>query len=250
MSGPGAAPVTGPSGPAPATGPSAQGAPGPERPQPDHGTDALRLVMVTDPELCRRRGVVATAAAAVAGGATMVQLRDPHAPGRTLYELAAALLDALDGTGVPLVVNDRPDVALAVGAAGVHLGQADLPVPPVRALAGPAFLIGLSVSRPDELAEVRTWPAGTVDYLGVGPVHPTGTKPDAAAPLGLGGLRAVADASPVPCVAIGGIDEERAAAALSHGAVGVAVVSAICAADDPEAAARRLRHRLGAPGSP
>lgn len=205
---------------------------------------ALRLVLVTDRTLCRRHGVVDTVTAAVSGGATMVQLRDPEAGGRELYELATALLRALDGTGVPLVVNDRPDVALAAGAAGVHVGQSDLPAPVVRALVGPDLCIGLSVTRPHQATEVERWTPGTVDYLGVGPVRATTTKADAAEPLGLDGLRAVVSVSPVPCVAIGGITAEDAGPIVASGAAGVAVVSAICGTADPAAAARRFRQVL------
>jgi thiamine-phosphate pyrophosphorylase len=178
--------------------------------------------------------------AAISGGASAVQVRDPDATGRELHELVAWLAQHLAGSGVPLIVNDRADVALSAGADGVHLGQFDLPVPAVRAMAGPNFVIGLSVTSIDQLDEVKAWSVGTVDYIGAGPVFQTLTKPDAAPPMGTDGLRAIASASPVPCVAIGGITEADVEAVMATGVSGIAVVSAICAADDPERTARRI----------
>lgn len=201
---------------------------------------ALDCYLVTDRAQCAARGLGATVEAAVQGGATAVQLRDPAATGRELCELAAALVARLAGTGVPLLVDDRLDVALAAGADGVHLGQSDVPAPDARRLAGPGFLIGWSVHDERELDEVRRWPAGTVDYLGIGPVFPTRTKADAKEPLGVDGLRALVATSPLPCVAIGGISLQRAAEVWATGVAGLAVVSAVCSADDPADAARRL----------
>jgi thiamine-phosphate pyrophosphorylase len=175
----------------------------------------------------------------------MVQVRDPAATDRELYELVGALVVQLHGSGVPLVVDDRADIALAAGADGVHVGQSDIPARAVRAMGGTGLLIGMTVSRPDQLDEVQAWPAGTVDYLGVGPVYATTTKATESAPIGTDGLRAVVAASPVPCVAIGGIDAEVVSAVMATGVGGVAVVSAICAASDPTAAARRLRQAVG-----
>jgi thiamine-phosphate pyrophosphorylase len=206
---------------------------------------SLSVYLVTDRRLCAQRGVVTTVETAVSGGVTMVQLRDPSATGRELYELAACLVQHLAGSGIPLVVDDRADVALAVGAAGAHLGQADVPVPAIRAMVGPDLIIGLSVTRPGQVDEVLSWPPGTVDYLGVGPVYPTSTKTDAATPMGTEGLRAVVMASSVPCVAIGGIDLARAPEVMAAGASGVAVASAICAAGDPARAARQFRRAVG-----
>lgn len=215
------------------------------------GPLSLDLYLVTDRAQCAARGLEATVAAAVRGGATVVQLRDPHASGRELYELAAALVAQLAGTDVAVFVDDRADVALAAGAHGVHVGQSDLPAPVVRRLAGPALRIGWSVHDHDELAEVRRWPDGTVDYLGIGPVYPTTTKADAKTPLGVDGLAALVADSPLPCVAIGGITVERAPAVWATGVAGLAVVSAVCAAPDPAQAARQLlAARTAPPASP
>lgn len=187
------------------------------------------------------RGVAATVAAAVAGGVTAVQLRDKQASGRELMALATELCRVLAGTGVPLLVNDRLDIAMASGADGVHLGQGDLEVNHARALAAPGFLIGLSVARPEEISQVHSLPRGTVDYLGIGPVFPTLTKSDARPALGLGALAGLRARTDLPCVAIGGIDGRNAASVRATGVDGVAVVSAICGAKDVLAAASGLR---------
>ncbi|WP_327350457.1 thiamine phosphate synthase [Streptomyces sp. NBC_01304] len=200
----------------------------------------LSLYLVTDTRLCGDRGVAATVAAAVRGGVSAVQLRDPDADARTLFCLGRAIQAELAGTGVPLIVNDRLDVALWLDADGVHLGQRDVSPETARRLLGPHAYVGLSVSRPEQLAHVPD----AVDHLGVGPVFPQSTKPDADAPLGLDGLALIVRASPLPCVAIGGIGASEAAAAVKSGAAGIAVVSAVCGQPDPEAAARSLVHTL------
>ncbi|MDQ6785131.1 MAG: thiamine phosphate synthase [Actinomycetota bacterium] len=206
------------------------------RPQLD-----LRLYLVTDAGIAAPRSLADTVRAALRGGVTVVQLRDPTAGGRGLFEAAAELVEILAPTGVPLIVNDRLDVALAAGAQGTHLGQSDLPAQRARAVAGPDHILGLSAADAGQMASLADWPAGTVDYLGVGPVRSTATKVDAGAPIGLDGLADACRLSPLPCVAIGGIDASNAAAAIHAGAAGVAVVSAICAAVDPARAAADLR---------
>lgn len=200
----------------------------------------LSLYLVTDSRLCRDRGVAATVAAAVKGGVTAVQLRDPNADARTLFTLGRAIQAELAGTGVPLIVNDRLDVAVWLDADGVHLGQRDVSPTTARRQLGPHAYVGLSVSRPEQLAYVPD----AVDHLGVGPVFEQSTKPDADTPLGLGGLTRIIRQSPLPCVAIGGIGMSEAAAVRASGAAGIAVVSAVCGQPDPEAAARSLAHTL------
>ncbi|ARC88483.1 thiamine phosphate synthase [Rhodovulum sp. MB263] len=175
--------------------------------------------------------------AAVRGGATMVQLRDKQAGDEALIALARALKPELARRGVPLIVNDRLDVVLASGADGLHVGQSDGNPLALRRALGPGRLLGLSVEAMEQLGAI---PAGVVDYLGVGPVRATATKPDHAAPLGFGGLARIAAASPLPCVAIGGVGATDARALKAAGAAGMAVVSAISAAPDPEDAARAL----------
>jgi len=211
---------------------------------------ALDLYLVTDRELCGDRGVVATVAAAVRGGVSAVQIREPGADTRQLCRLAEAVHESLAGTGVPMFVNDRIDVALAVGAEGVHLGQRDLPAELARRVAGERpLLIGVTVSNPSEVAAVRALPAGTVDYLGLAPVFATPTKPEAGPGLGLTGTRGLRSvAAGLPCVAIGGITAANAEQVRETGVDGIAVVSAICAAADPEAAATALRVSVRAGG--
>jgi thiamine-phosphate pyrophosphorylase len=196
----------------------------------------LSLYLVTDTVLCGQRGVAETARAAVAGGATVVQLRDPRATTRELYDLAVELRAAVGTT--PLIVNDRLDVALAVGADGVHLGQSDLPVHKAREIAGPGFVIGLSISTAGEMEDADRLPPGTIDYVGIGPVFATATKPDAGTALGPALVAELAGMTSLPTVAIGGINADNAAQL--SGVDGICVVSAICAADDPRTAAANL----------
>ena len=194
-----------------------------------------RLCLVTDRALGRGRPLVEIVMEAVAGGVTMVQLREKSATTRAFLEEARALKAALAGRGVPLIVNDRADVALAVGADGVHVGQTDMPVEAVRAIVGPDVAIGLSITDAGQIARAD---AGAADYLGIGPLHPQKTKPDASAPLGLGGFAKLRRMTGKPVLAIGGVKAEDVPMLVEEGATGVAVVSAIMAAEDPEAAAR------------
>ncbi|WP_321499289.1 thiamine phosphate synthase [Breoghania sp.] len=203
----------------------------------------LSLYLVTDTALCGARGVAETAAAAARGGATLVQLRDPLAKTRELVELARALKAALEPFRLPLIVNDRIDVALASGAEGVHIGQKDMAPADARALLGADAVLGLSVGSLEELAVSDLAP---VDYVGIGPYRGTATKQDAGEAIGLSGFRTVREKIDLPAVAIGGIKAEHAGELIAGGADGVAVVSAICAAPDPEAAARDLMARINA----
>ncbi|MDI5984664.1 thiamine phosphate synthase [Halomonas sp. M4R5S39] len=195
----------------------------------------LSLYLVTDPGLCADRGLVDTVVAAVRGGVTLVQLRDKHASTAELIDQARRLKAALAGSGVPLIINDRLEVALAAGADGLHLGQDDGDVAAARAALGERAILGLSVQTHGQLARLDP---GPLDYLGLGPVFATPTKHDHARPLGFDGLAALVAASPLPTVAIGGLTAEHAAAVRSAGADGLAVISAICGQPDPEAAAR------------
>lgn len=204
-------------------------------------SDALRLYVLTDRGLSRGRAEIETVAAALAGGATAIQLRAKDESGGRLFELALALRDLTRRSGALLFVNDRLDVALAAAADGVHLGQDDLPLAAARRLAPPPFLIGVSAATPDE---ARAAELGGADYLGVGSVFATSTKADAGAPIGPAGLAVVARGTCLPIVGIGGISPANAASVLAAGAAGVAVVSAVVAAQDVEAATRRLAAAL------
>lgn len=195
------------------------------------------LYLVTDEGLADGRSVETIVRQAVAGGVTCVQLRNKQATSRGLLEQARRLIALLRPLGVPLIVNDRVDIALAAGADGVHVGQDDLPCADVRRLAGPACCIGVSVG---SLDEARRAEAAGADYLGVSPVFATPTKPDAPAATGLEGLARIRAATRLPLVAIGGLHAGNCAAVRAAGADGIAVVSAIMAAADPAAAARRL----------
>ena len=194
----------------------------------------LRLYLISDPVMCAERGVVDTVQEAVAGGVTMVQLRDKTATTATRIELARALMRALDGTGVPLVVNDDLEAAIAAGADGAHIGQTDAPPERARALLGPDKILGLSCETLTATREARDAP---VDYLGLGPIFSTGTKDDHKPPIGWTGLAQMATAATVPTVAIGGIKSRHMKQVFDAGADGASVVSAICAAPDPRAAA-------------
>lgn len=172
---------------------------------------------------------------AVRGGATIVQLRDKSATEVEMTRTARTLVDLLAPHGVPLIVNDRIEVALASGAAGLHVGQGDASVTEMRRLLGPDRLLGLSI---ETLAQVQAMPLGVVDYIGVGPVWATATKADHAAPIGLQGLAEIIRNAPVPAVAIGGLSLRDVVGVKAAGAAGMALVSAIFGANDPEAAAR------------
>jgi len=200
-------------------------------------------MVLTDAALLKGRDAVDVCRRAVSGGATMIQARLKSAPARELAALARALVSALP---VPVLVNDRVDVALAVGAAGAHLGQDDPPLDALRPRLPPGFILGLSVGSREEADRVAAWPA---DYWSVGPCFPTATKPDAGAPLGTAGFAALARRAPpgVPVIAIGGITAERAAALAAADAAGVAVTAAVFGASDPAAAARALRAAFDGP---
>lgn len=176
--------------------------------------------------------------AAIEGGVTVVQLRDKHADTRVLLEHALRLKALLEPRGVPLIVNDRIDVAMAARADGVHLGQDDMPPVLARRLVGEEMLIGLSVS---DRVEADTADPETVDYVGIGSVFPTGTKSDAGAAIGPAFAGELREQVGLPSVAIGGINAGNAGQLRGSGIEGLAVVSAICAAEDPTAAAQELR---------
>ena len=196
-----------------------------------------QLCLVTDSALANGRSLAGIVAAAVKGGVTLVQLREKTASTRAFIEQARVLKRLLAPLRVPLLINDRIDVALAAGADGAHVGQQDMPIALARQLLGPAAIIGLSIT---ELGQVRDRNVELADYLGVGPIFAQSTKLDATPPLGLDGLAEVRRATGKPIVAIGGVSAANADAVRSAGADGIAVVSAIMGADDPGAAAAAL----------
>lgn len=201
------------------------------------------LYLVTDRGLSRGRTTCEIVREAVAGGVTCVQLREKRCGTREFISEARAVLAILRPLGVPLIINDRVDVALMVGADGVHLGQQDMAINDARVLAPPAWIIGVSA---ESLDDARRAERKGADYIGVSPVFATQTKHDTAHPLGLKGLRQIRDAVGVPLVAIGGIHCGNVRDVIRAGADGVAVVSAIVSADSPREAAAALRRELNA----
>ncbi|MDH4197312.1 MAG: thiamine phosphate synthase [Candidatus Aminicenantes bacterium] len=200
------------------------------------------LYFVADVSAAGSRDIVALVEAAVEGGVTAVQLRAKDLETRDLLDLARRLVERLAKRRVPLLVNDRVDVALASGAAGVHLGQDDLPPADARRLLGRGRIIGLSANT---LREAQAAEAAGADYIGLGPVYATATKITALPILGAEGLGGIRAKVKLPIIGIGGVNETNARPLVEAGASGVAVVSAIMDAPDPAAAARRLRQALG-----
>lgn len=209
--------------------------------------EMLRLYLVTDSDLCRDYGLVATVRAAVKGGVTMVQLRDKNANTQTLVEQGRAVLAMLAGSGVSLIINDNVSAAIAIGSDGIHVGQGDMRIEEVRSRVGRDMIVGLScetLADAQNLADAQITDPNIVDYIGVSPIFATPTKMDHSGPVGLSGLSAIAAATSVPKVAIGGIKYEHCAAVFANGADGIAVVSAICGQADPEASAARLAQEI------
>lgn len=197
----------------------------------------LRLYLVTDRNLALGRRLEDVVMAAVRGGVTMVQLREKECTSREFLELALSLKSCLSGSGVPLIINDRVDIALACDADGVHVGQSDLPCDVVRRLMGPDRIVGLSVESIDDAVKANS---ADVDYIGISPVFSTPTKTDTAPALGLEGIRKITVVSRHPSVGIGGLNCGNAGQVILAGADGVSVVSAIMSAPDPEKAAAGL----------
>ncbi len=196
------------------------------------------VYVITDRKVAGERDILDVIRAAIRGGATVIQLREKEATTRQMIELGRALHEITRQAGIPLIVNDRLDVALAIDAEGVHVGQDDMPAAMARQLIGPDKILGVSAGTVAEAVQAERDGA---DYLGVGDVFGTPTKPDAGPPIGVEGLAEIARAVSIPVVGIGGITPDNAAAVIEAGAVGVAVISAVVGAADPEEAARRLR---------
>lgn len=194
--------------------------------------------MVTGDRLVRGRSLEWVVGEAIDGGADVIQYRDKEATPAAMLEQAARLLALCRDRGVPLIVNDRVDVCLTIGADGLHVGQTDLPAGAARRLLGAERILGVSVASAEQVEPAVR--AGA-DYLGAGPVFEArATKPDADPPMGLDGLRRIVACARIPVMAIGGIDRHNARRVLDAGAQALAVVSAVMAADDPRAAARSL----------
>ncbi len=197
--------------------------------------------LVADQSEAGDRSVLDIVRAAIQGGVTAVQLRAKHATTREMVELGQAMHELTQAANIPLIINDRVDVALAVAAEGVHLGPTDLPVNLARQIIGPNRLLGVSVMT---VAQAQAASVEGADYLGAGSVFDTPSKTDAGPAIGLDGLTAIVRASPLPVVAIGGITPDNVAAVLATGVAGVAVISAIVGMPDPAAAAEQLRRAV------
>ena len=195
------------------------------------------LYLATDRRMTGNRPLEEAVEEAVRNGVTIVQLREKNCASREFYEQGKRLLAVTRRHGIPLIINDRLDIMLALDADGVHVGQSDLPFDRVRALAA-GKILGCSVNT---LAQLRHAEACGADYIGIGPFAATGTKTDTAPPLGLSGTAEIVAAACVPCVAIGGINTANAAAVKATGVAGICVISAILGAADIAMATRELR---------
>ena len=200
------------------------------------------LHVLTDTVLQDRYSHTDLARLAVAGGADTIQYRQKTGTTREMIETAMAIQEICTDADIPLIVNDRVDVAIAAGADGVHLGQDDFPVRKARELLGSDRIIGVSGG---SVEEAQQGIAGGADYVGFGPIYATGSKADAGFPQGLAGLSEIARVLSVPVIAIGGIDADTAAEVMREGTHGIAVISAVCCQADPEGATRRLLERIG-----
>ncbi len=199
------------------------------------------LCLVTDRGLARSRPTLDIVKAAVRGGVTCVQLREKTGATREFIDQALAIRDFLRFRDIPLIINDRLDVALAVGADGVHLGQNDMPLALARSIVKDAMFIGISTNSLEDAVAAEK---GGADYLGVGPIYATPTKTDTAPVLGLDGLGKIRKNIKIPLVTIGGMNYSNAGQVIRNGADGIAVVSAIVAAENPEKASRDLMNTI------
>ncbi len=208
----------------------------------------LRLYGLIDPQIARGRSLAELTLAAVAGGTTLIQYRDKNTDTRTMIERARSIKQALTGTGVPLLINDRIDVAIAAGADGVHIGQDDMHAGDARAILGRNAIIGLTVNNNENAGEALRLP---VDYACIGGVFPTGSKDNPKAPIGLGGLSNLLEIlrqgrPHMPAGAIAGITLENAASVIAAGSDGIAVISSLFSTDNVSATASALRAAVDA----
>ncbi|HEV7380808.1 MAG TPA: thiamine phosphate synthase [Dyadobacter sp.] len=203
----------------------------------------IQLYLVTDEKACLGRDFFWVVEEAVKGGVTMVQLREKKLGTRAFIEKGKRLKDILDRYQVPLIINDRVDVALAIDAAGVHVGQSDMPFVMLKDLLPAEKITGLSVESKQQVLEAENW---EVSYIAASPLFSTPSKTDTESPWGMKGLRWMHENTHHPVVVIGGLSETNTAQAVTNGAKGIAVISAICSAHSPYEAAQILRARIAA----
>jgi len=202
----------------------------------------LLLYLCTDQGYLGERSFADIIEEAIAGGVTMLQIREKNACTREFFEMACVARNITKARRIPLVINDRLDVALAVDADGLHIGQSDLPLKAARKIAGSKLFIGVSAGTVEDALAAEKDGA---DYLGIGAVFPTGSKDDAGSAIGLEGLARICAAVKIPVVAIGGIGLANAADVMKSGAAGIAVISAILAQKDIKAASETLKAQIG-----
>ena len=201
---------------------------------------AWRLYVIIDPAATRGRDLTEVATAAIRGGADVIQLRDKLASARQFLEEAKRILAVTRAAGVPLIINDRVDVACVIEAAGVHVGQDDVSITEARAILRPEQLVGKSTH---SLEQALVAEREGANYIGLGPIFPTPTKPNYGS-LGLAVIQQVASAVRVPIICIGGIDRDTVEYVIQAGARCIAVVRAVCSAPDSEAAAKELKQKM------
>lgn len=197
----------------------------------------FKLCLVTDEKLCMGRSLPDIVRKAVEGGVTMVQLREKNADTRTFIEKAFILKEILNPFRVPLIINDRVDVALAVKADGIHIGQKDMPYELLKKIIPESMIVGLSVETMEQIQIANNY---KVDYLGISPIFATPTKTDTSGCWGIEGLKKARNSTNHKLIAIGGISKTNVKTIIDAGANGIAVVSAICSAEDPQKAASEL----------
>ncbi|WP_010257256.1 thiamine phosphate synthase [Myroides injenensis] len=197
----------------------------------------LSLYLVTDSILTKGKSLEYIVEQAVLGGVTMVQLREKEANTKDFYNTAIRLKKCLSYYNIPLIINDRIDIALACDAAGVHIGQNDMPCDIARKLLGPYKIIGLSV---DCIEDVKAANAMDIDYIGISPIFNTPTKSNTASPFGIEGVKQAMKLTNHPAITIGGIQNQNAKEVIQTGVNGIAVVSAIISSEEPQLAAKEL----------
>jgi len=197
----------------------------------------FKLCLVTDEKLCMGRSLPDIVRKAVEAGVTMVQLREKNADTRTFIEKAFILKEILNPFRVPLIINDRVDVALAVKADGIHIGQKDMPYELLKKIIPESMIVGLSVETMEQIQIANNY---KVDYLGISPIFATPTKTDTSGCWGIEGLKKARNSTNHKLIAIGGISNTNVKTIIDAGANGIAVVSAICSAEDPQKAASEL----------